>query len=97
MGGGRQNLRRFLKKYIDHRYAAKLIMRRARRSSQARNIKAAAEWLAAAAARPGFASADFATMRQAVALVQLGKYGEAGDILAGIFTSFPTRRDFPWC
>src|SRR5208282_3078965 len=55
---------------------------------------AAADWLAAAAARPGFESADFATMRQAVALAQLGKHAEAGDILAGIFTKFPNSTRF---
>ena len=66
-----------------------------KRCLQIRQYQAAAEWFAAAAARPGFESADFATMRQAVALAQLGKHAEAGDILAGIFTKFPNSTRFP--
>ena len=85
----------FLKKYIDHRYASEIIMRRGETLFAIRQYQAAAEWFAAAAARPGFESADFATMRQAVALAQLGKHAEAGDILAGIFTKFPNSTRFP--
>ena len=79
----------YLKKYIDQRNASEIIMRRGETLFAIREYEAAANWLAAAAARPGFESADFATMRQAVALAQLGKTTEAGDILAGIFTKFP--------
>ena len=85
----------FLKKYVDHRNASEIIMRRGETLFAIRQYQAAAEWLAAAAARPGFESADFATMRQSVALAQLGKDAEAGDLLAGIFTKFPNSTRFP--
>jgi TolA-binding protein len=84
----------FLKKYVDHRNAAEVIFRRGETLFQIGQYQGAADWLAAAAARPGFESADFATMRQAVALAQLGKHSEAGDILAGIFTKFPNSTRF---
>ncbi len=82
----------YLKKYVDQRNASEIIMRRGETLFAIRQYQAAADWFAAAAARPGFESADFATMRQAVALAQLGKHTEAGDILAGIFTKFPNSR-----
>ncbi len=85
----------YLKKYIDHRNGPEVIMRRAETLFQIRQYQAAAEWFAAAA-RPGFASADHATMRQAVALAELGKHAEAGDTLAGIFTKFPNSTQFPF-
>ena len=84
----------FLKKYLKNRNASEVIMRRGETLFQVREYKAAAEWFAAAAARSDFESADFATMRQAVALAQLGKVVEAGDILAGIFTKFPNSTRF---
>ena len=84
----------FLKKYINHRYASEIIMRRGETLFAIRQYQAAADWFAAAV-RPNFESADFATMRQAVALAQLGKHNEAGDILAGIFTKFPNSTRFP--
>ncbi len=85
----------FLKKFVDHRNASEIIMRRGETLFAMHQYQPAADWLAAAAARPGFASADFATMRQAVALAQLGKLTEAGDVLAGIFTKFPNSTQFP--
>jgi cellulose synthase operon protein C len=85
----------YLKKHIEHRNASEVIMRRGETLFQIRQYQAAAEWFAAAAARPGFASADFSTVRQAVALAYLGKQAEAGDILAGIFTRFPNSRRLP--
>jgi len=85
----------YLKKYLAHRYANEIIMRRGETLFAIGEYQAAAEWLAAAAARPGFESADFATMRQAVALAQLGKYAEAGDVLAGVFTKYPGSTRFP--
>ena len=85
----------FLKKYGNHRYASEVIMRRGETLFAQQLYQPAAEWLAAAAARPGFESADYATMRQAVALAKLGKQAEAGDLLAGIFTKFPNSTRFP--
>ncbi len=84
----------FLKKYGSHRYASEVIMRRGETLFAQQLYQPAAQWLAAAAARPGFESADYATMRQAVALAKLGKQAEAGDLLAGIFTKFPNSKRF---
>ncbi len=84
----------YLKKYLAQRNASEIIMRRGETLFAIRQYRAAAEWLANAAARPGFESADYATMRQAVALAQLGKQTEAGDILAGIFAKFPNSTRF---
>jgi TolA-binding protein len=85
----------YLKKYIAHHYASEVIFRRGETLFHVHQYQAAAEWFAAAAARPGFGSADYSTMRQAVALAQLGKSGEAGDTLAGIFVKFPRSTRFP--
>jgi cellulose synthase operon protein C len=79
----------FLKKYIGHPKASLVIFRRGETLFQTGQYQAAADWFAAAAGRPGFESADFALIRQAVALAKLGKNAEAGDLLAGIFTKFP--------
>ena len=85
----------YLKKYSTIATPARSSCAAARRFSPQKLYQPAAEWLAAAAARPGFDSADYATMRQAVALAQLGKQAEAGDLLAGIFTKFPNSTRFP--
>jgi len=85
----------YLQKYKSHRYASEVIMRRGETLFAQKFYQPAATWLAAAAARPGFESADYATMRQAVALAQLGKHDEAGDLLAGIFARFPHSTRFP--
>jgi TolA-binding protein len=85
----------YLKKYANHRYASEVIMRRGETLFAQKLYEPAAEWLAAAAARRGFESADYATMRQAVALAKLGKQAEAGDLLAAIFTKFPRSTRFP--
>ncbi len=85
----------YLKKYINHRFASEVIMRRGETLFAQQLYQPASEWFAAAAARQGFDSADYATMRQAVALAKLGKQAEAGDLLAGIFTKFPNSTQFP--
>ena len=85
----------FLKKYLDQRSASEVIMQRGETLFQLGMYQPAAEWFAAAAARPGYELADFATMRQAVALAKLGRHAEAGDILAGIFTKVPRLRRKP--
>ncbi len=85
----------YIKKYVNHRYASEVIMRRGETLFAQQFYQPAAEWLAAAAARPGFESADYATMRQAVALAKLGKQTEAGNLLAGVFTKFPNSKRFP--
>jgi TolA-binding protein len=85
----------YLKKYVGQRNASEIIMRRGETLFAVGQYKAAADWFANAAARSGFGSADYAMMRQAVALAQLGKHAEAGDLLAGIFTKFPNSTQLP--
>ena len=84
----------YLKKYLAERYASEIILRRGETLFATGEYKAAAEWFAAAAGRSGFESADYAAMRQAEALAQLGKNAEAGDLLAGIFAKFPNSTRF---
>jgi cellulose synthase operon protein C len=85
----------YIKKYSNHRNLSEIIMRRGETLFQVRQYQAAADWFAAAAARPGFEAADTSTMRQAVALAYLGKQAQAGDILAGVFTRFPNSTRLP--
>ncbi len=84
----------FYKKFSSHHYANEVIMRRGETLFAIGQFGPAAEWLGAAAARPGFDSADYATMRQAVALAKSGKSGPAGELLASIFTKFPSSTRF---
>jgi TolA-binding protein len=79
----------FLKKFPDSPQAAEVIMRRGETLFAAAEYPAAAQWFAAAAARPGFGMADYATLRQAVALAHAQKYDEAADLLAAIPARFP--------
>ena len=79
----------FLKKFPDSPLAAEVTMRRGETLFAAGQHDAAAEWFASAASRKGFALADYATLRQAVALAQLKKYAEAGDLFASIPAKFP--------
>ena len=82
------------KKYGGHRLAGEIVMQRAEMFYETRQYQSAADWFAAATGWPGFDKADYATMRQAVALAQLDKHAEAGDILAGIFAKFPASTRF---
>jgi cellulose synthase operon protein C len=83
----------YLAKHLKHRYATEIIMRRGETLFAVGQYKAAIQWFAAAA-NTGFESADYATMRQAVALAELGSNDEAGTLLAGIFTKFPNSKRF---
>ena len=85
----------YLKKHGDHRYASEVVLRRGETLFAQGQYEPAVKWFAAAAARPGFESADYATIRQAVALAKLGKQAEAGDLLADVFTKFPQSTRFP--
>jgi TolA-binding protein len=82
----------FLKKFPDNRLAAEVIVRRGETLLAAGHPQAAADWFAAAAARKGFALADYATMRQAAALWQLKKYADAAVLYADLPGRFPQSR-----
>lgn len=79
----------FLKKFSGNSLVAEVIMRRGETLFATGEHQAAAEWFASAAAKKDFALADYATLRQAVALAQLKKYDEAGDLLASLPVKFP--------
>ncbi len=55
----------------------------------------AAKRLATASAAPGFALADYATIRQADALAQLKKYAEAAAVYASVLEKFGTSSHAP--
>jgi TolA-binding protein len=82
----------FLKQFPASPLASEVIMRRGETLLAAGQQQVAADWFAAAAARPGFALADLATLRQAVALGQLKKYDQAGDLLASLPAKFPQTK-----
>ncbi|MGD0897762.1 MAG: tetratricopeptide repeat protein [Thermoguttaceae bacterium] len=79
----------FLKKYPESPLVPEVVMRRGETLLASGQQQPAAEWFANAAARKGFAMADLATLRQAVALGQLKKYDQAGELLASIPAKFP--------
>jgi TolA-binding protein len=82
----------FLKQFPASPLASEVIMRRGETLLAAGQQQVAAEWFAAAAARKDFALADLATLRQAVALGQLKKYDQAGELLASIPAKFPQSK-----
>jgi len=88
-----QTYDRFLKDYANHELATEVGMRKGETLFAARKYKEAADRFAAAAAKPGFALADHATMRQAAALAQLKQYAEAAALYASLPEKFPQSRD----
>ena len=82
----------FLAKFKDHALATEVIMRRGETLFAAGQFEGAAQWLGVAAARPGFAFADHATVRQAAALAQAKKYAEAAALYASLPAKFPQSK-----
>jgi TolA-binding protein len=82
----------FLKKFPEHNLAGEVVMRRGETLFATGQHDAAAQWFASAAARPKFAMADYATLRQAAALAQLKKYAEAAEIYATFSKKFPNSQ-----
>jgi TolA-binding protein len=82
----------FLKQFPASPLVSEVIMRRGESLLAAGRQQAAADWFAAAAARKDFGLADLATLRQAVALGQLKKYDQAGDLLASLPAKFPRTK-----
>lgn len=79
----------FLKKFDQHVLAGEVVMRRGETLLATGQTETASQWFANAAARPNFTLADYATLRQATALAQSKKYGEAAELYASFPTKFP--------
>ena len=83
---------RFTEKFPKSPLATEVGMRRGETLLAGGDYRAAAARFAAAAARPGFALADHATIRQAACLAQLKQYDQAGELYASVAKKFPQSR-----
>lgn len=79
----------FLARYPEHRLAPEVELRRAETLLARGQAAEAVQRFAGAAARPNFALADLALVRQADALVQLKRYPEAAQVYAAVAQRFP--------
>ena len=82
----------FLEKYPQSPLLDEVTVRRGETLFSQGQFEPAAQRFAAAAAKPGFALADHATIRQAASLVQLKKYPEAAALYASISTKWPQSK-----
>lgn len=82
----------FLEKFKKHPLRTEVIMRRGEVLFTQKQYGPAAQWLAVAAGREGFALADHATMRQAAALAMQKKYAEAAALYGTVPAKFPQSR-----
>lgn len=82
----------YLKRFPAGPQAAELTLRRGETLFAQKQFAAAEKWFAAAAARQGFADADLALLRQAAALYELKRYGEAARVYASISQRFPESK-----
>ena len=80
---------RFLQKYPAHALTAEVQLRRGETLFAAGQFEAASQRFATAAAKAGFAAADYALTRQAAALVQLQRFAEAAEVYASVPARFP--------
>ena len=79
----------FLKKYPDNPLAAEAAMWRGESLFGKKQYQEAAAAYAAAAAKPGFAMADYATVRQADTLALLKQFAESAALYASVPQKFP--------
>ncbi|HUY34358.1 MAG TPA: tetratricopeptide repeat protein [Pirellulales bacterium] len=79
----------FLKQFGKQPLAAEVGMRRGETLFAQGQFAAAEKWFVAAAAKKGFAQADWATLRQAACLSELRKYDEAAVVYASLPERFP--------
>lgn len=79
----------YLKRFPTGPQAAEVTLRRGETLFAQKDYEQAAKWFAAAAARPGFADADVALFRQATALYELKRYGEAADVYTSVGQKLP--------
>ncbi len=82
----------FLEKYPQNPLANEVTVRRGETLFALGQFEQAAERFATAAAKPGFALADHATMRQAAALAQLKKYAEAAALYDSVSAKWPQSK-----
>ncbi len=79
----------FLARFAQHRLAAEVTMRRGETLLAAGQSAEAGKRFASAAAQPGFALADYATLRQGDVLLQMKRYDEAAALYAALPARFP--------
>jgi TolA-binding protein len=79
----------FVEKFPGSPLVTEVGMRRGETLLAAGDFCAAAARFAAAAAKPGFALADHATIRQAACLAQLKQYEQAAELYASVAAKFP--------
>ncbi len=82
----------FLEKYPQNPLAAEVTLRRGETLFALGQFERAAERFAAAAAKPEFALADHATVRQAAAMAELKKYVEAAALYDSIASRWPQSK-----
>lgn len=80
----------FLARFPQNQLATEVGMRRGLTLVAQGAYAEAIPWLAKAAAQPGFASADYALLWQADALLRMKEYAEAAALFASLPTKFPT-------
>ena len=83
---------KFLEKYPDHALNTEVVMWRGQCDFAVGRFDEAAKRFAAAAAKEGFAQADYATRQYAAALAKQKKYAEAAKVDAGLLEKFPQSR-----
>ena len=82
----------FLEKYPQNPLAAEVTLRRGETLFALGQFERAAERFAAAAAKPEFALADHATVRQAAAMAELKKYVEAAALYDSVASRWPQSK-----
>lgn len=82
----------YLKRFPAGPQAAEVTLRRGETLFAQKDYEQAAKWFATAAARPGFGNADIALFRQATALYELKRYGEAADVYTSVAQKFPQSK-----
>jgi len=79
----------FLKRFPENQLATEVLMRRGDALFALGESEAAAKCLATAAAKPGFALADYAAFRQAAAVAELKRLEEAARLYVAMADRFP--------
>ncbi len=82
----------FLSRYPEHRLAPEVELRRAETLLATGQATEAVQRFAAASARPNFALADLALVRQGDALLQLKRYAEAAQVYGSVPQKFPQSK-----
>jgi len=86
------NLDRFLQQFSENSLVPEARLHRGEAAVALGQFEAAVEQFGKAAEAKDYALADLATVRQAVALAQLGRYGEAAELYESIPRRFPESK-----